>query len=102
MDDPRGMYYPRAVEEMAEGSPKWVMARNLTHKLVYRPRGVSELYDLASDPRELDNLWGKPSAAPLQGAMERELLGWLVETADVTPIRMDPRRTPKWDPSGRG
>jgi len=102
MDDPRGMYYPRAVEEMAEGSPKWVMARNLTHKLVYRPRGVSELYDLASDPRELDNLWGKPSAAPLQGAMERELLGWLVETADVTPTRMDPRRTPKWDPNGRG
>ena len=41
------MYWARAIEEMTpDGSPKAVMARNLTHKLVYRPRGLSELYDL--------------------------------------------------------
>ena len=33
------------------------MMRNLTSKLVYRPKGTSELYDLQNDPRELTNLF---------------------------------------------
>jgi len=35
------MYWPCAQEEMSDGgngSPKWVMRRNLTHKLVFRPK----------------------------------------------------------------
>merc|ERR1712070_950528 len=62
-DSPHGMYYPLAMEEMSDnghGSPKWVMMRNLTHKLVYRPREKSELYDFTKDPRELNNVWGQP------------------------------------------
>ena len=73
-----------------------ITVRNLTHKLVHRPRGVSELYDLEADPRELHNLWGTPAVRTLQGAMERELLDWLVETADVTPTPTDPRGPPRY------
>ena len=39
------------------GSPRWVMLRNLTAKLVHRPLGNSELYDLVQDPRELQNVY---------------------------------------------
>lgn len=94
MEDTRAMYYPRALEELEQGSPKWVMARNLTHKLVYRSRGISELYDLSSDPRELHNLYGEPRLAALQAAMTADLLNWLVDTADVTPMHTDPRGPP--------
>ena len=36
------------------------MAKSSTHKLVYRPEGVSELYDLATDKRELNNVYSDP------------------------------------------
>lgn len=68
-DDPRQMYYPRAQEEMSgdgTGSPKWVMMRNLTHKVVYRPKGISELYDYTKDPLELENLWGAAEYSSVQ------------------------------------
>lgn len=98
-DDPHGMYWPRAQEEMSDngnGSPKWVMMRNLTSKLVYRPKGVSELYDLRKDPRELDNLYGQSAHAAMQSEMMLRLSSWLVQTGDVPPLRTDPRGTPKY------
>jgi len=98
-DDPKGMYYPRAMEEMSDngnGSPKWVMMRNLTHKLVYRPKGDSELYDFRADPLELTNLWGEPKYAALQQEMQMQLMEWLVQTGDVTPTTTDPRGIPKY------
>ena len=36
------------------------MMRTATHKLIWRPAGVNELYDLQADPQELDNLFGQP------------------------------------------
>jgi arylsulfatase A-like enzyme len=98
-NDPKGMYYPRAMEEMSDdgnGSPKWAMRRNLTHKLVYRPRGESELYDFTTDPRELTNLYGTPAAAGLQGEMMAGLTEWLLQTSDVTPMHTDARGTPPY------
>ena len=99
-DDPTGMYWPRAQEEMSAGgtgSPRWVMRRNLTAKVVHRPRtGDSELYDLAADPRELTNLWGAPAHAALQAELLAGLLDWYVETADVTPTHADPRGVPAY------
>jgi hypothetical protein len=71
------------------GSPRAVMARTLTHKLVFRPREVSEFYDLAADPRELTNLWGHESVAAVQQEMLDGLLRWYQETTDVTPIAED-------------
>ena len=96
MKDLHGMYYPRALEEMQQGSPKWVMARNLTHKLVYRPKGLSELYDLVADPRELHNLWGMPRVASLQASLLQDLLSWMVDTADISPTHTDPRGMPSF------
>eukprot|EP00928_Gymnodinium_smaydae_P079271 TRINITY_DN63240_c0_g1_i1.p1 TRINITY_DN63240_c0_g1~~TRINITY_DN63240_c0_g1_i1.p1 ORF type:complete len:557 (+),score=53.19 TRINITY_DN63240_c0_g1_i1:130-1800(+) len=98
-DDPTNLYYPRAQEEMSDngnGSPKWVMRRNLTHKIVYRPRGISELYDFRTDPRELTNLWDSPQHAGVQAEMLNGLLRWLVEEGDVSPIQENPRGVPKY------
>ena len=97
-DDPHGMYWPRAQEEMSgngTGSPKWVMVRNLTHKLVYRPTGVSELYDLTADPRELDNVYGESQYAQVRQELVDHLTAWLIRTGDVPPLRNDPRGPPK-------
>lgn len=97
-DDPKGMYYPRALEEMSEdgnGSPRWIMMRNLTHNLVYR-KVQSELYDFTTDPLELTNVFGDQAYAALQQSMTAELLDWLVETSDVTPKHADPRGPPAY------
>ena len=71
------------MEEMSDngnGSPKWVMRRNLTHKIVYRPRGRSELYDFTEDPRELRNLWEDHDYALVKAELLSGLMEWLVET----------------------
>ena len=94
--DPKGFYYPRGREEL--GAPlhidRVVMMRNATAKLVYRPRGVSELYDMASDPRELMNVYANASYAALRAEMTDGLLRWLVLTSDVTPVDDDVRGLP--------
>jgi choline-sulfatase len=103
--DPKSLEYPRYQEEMegcpknistdepnykgCVGSPRATMARTLSHKIVYRPDGVSEFYDLAKDPRELTNLWNDPAVAAVQHGMLTDLLQWYQETTDVTPIAVD-------------
>ena len=94
LNDPHNMYWPRSQEEYHEGSPRWVMARNLTHKLVSRPTGVSELYDLTSDPRELTNVYGQERYKDLQHELERHLMLWFVQTSDVPTLRNDARNGP--------
>jgi choline-sulfatase len=121
--DPTGAYFPRGREELdrpldidrfimvrrcrgskqrAGRSPHLLpllrrgpsQMRNATAKLVYRPRGVSELYDMVADPRELLNVIDTASFAPLRAEMTAELLRWLVLTSDVTPTDDDPRGLP--------
>ena len=98
-NNPKGMYWPRAQEEMSNngtGSPKWVMIRNLTAKLVYRPLGISELYDLTEDPRELKNLYKSDILyhKKLKEELQKQLMEWLVQTGDVPPLRNDYRGPP--------
>jgi choline-sulfatase len=76
-----------------------VMIRTQNHKLVYRPHGQSELYDMQADPREVNNLYDDPAHRLLQDELERRVLNWMVETADVTPLEADPRGTPLYDES---
>jgi len=98
-DNPRGMYYPRALEEMSDdgnGSPRWIMARNLTHKLVYRTGGDSELYNLRVDRLEANNVYNDAEYRNLQNEMVSGLLDWLVETSDVTPVHTDSRGVPTY------
>ena len=98
-DNPHGMYWPRAQEEMSNngtGSPRWVMLRNLTHKLVHRPTEVSELYDLEIDPKELNNVYNDEKYIDFKREMEQQLISWLILTGDVPPLRTDSRGTPKY------
>lgn len=68
-----------------------IAMRTATHRLVYRPTGHCELYDLASDPQELYNLYGNAADADSQQVLETQLLRWLVQSSDVTPLDTDPR-----------
>ena len=70
------------------------MIRTGAHKLIHRPGGLSELYDLSSDPRELTNRIDDPALAGERGDLERRLLDWLMGTSDVTPLDEDPREVP--------
>ena len=64
-------------------------------KLILRPDGVSELYDLLQDPRELHNVYGDTGYVRQQAELQAELLNWYVRTADVAPRQLDPRGFPK-------
>lgn len=110
-DDPHNLYYPRGQEELNSpaDSSRFIMMRNASVKLVYRPLGVSELYNVTADPRELVNLWGDAAYAGVQATMLSDLLGWLVRTSDVTPLVDDDRGEPSpppypygpWPPTAR-
>jgi choline-sulfatase len=94
LNDPKNLYYERGQEEIHEGSPRVVMARTMDHKLAYRPDGISELYDLKKDPRELSNVYMDKDYADIRNQMESDLLRWMVETGDVTPLVEDNRGLP--------
>ena len=68
--------------------------RTATHRLVYRPTGQNELYDLQADPQELDNRYEDPAHHALRQSLETRLLDWLVQTSDVTPFATDERGFP--------
>ena len=77
-----------------------VMMRTLSHKLIYRYHGQSELYDMRADPREVNNLYNDPAHRSLREEMERRIMDWLIETSDVTPLEADPRGTPLYSEAG--
>lgn len=61
------------------------MVRMGDWKLIYDMMGYGELYHLASDPWELKNLFGDPSAAGEQSRLVEELLMWTIRTQDTLP-----------------
>ena len=81
------------------------MAKTLKHKLVYRPREVSEFYDLTKDPRELTNLWNSSDLDAAALSAKKELLGglltWFVETSDTTDWQVKTGRGAAKMPPGR-
>jgi hypothetical protein len=54
-------------------------------KLLYDMMGYGQLYNLANDPCELDNLFGNPSVASEQMQLLEELLMWTIRTQDSLP-----------------
>ena len=57
------------------------MIRGRRHKMVYYPgQSYGELYDLESDPLELENLWGDHEHSELQGRMTVALLERLIDS----------------------
>ncbi len=65
--------------------------RTADHKLIYRPRDTSELYDVAADPGETRNLFHDSSCTAVRDTLQQQLLNWLITTSDVTPWTEDPR-----------
>ena len=95
--DPMAMYNPKGLQqqEHPESVCRATMIRTLTHKLVRRPNGISELYDLVADPRELHNRYGDPILGHQQAALESQLVDWYIHTSDVVPWQRDPRGLPQ-------
>ena len=61
------------------------MVRMGDWKLIYDMMGYGQLYHLSSDPCELHNLFGHPSAAAEQSKLMAELLMWTIRTQDSLP-----------------
>ncbi|MCA9893073.1 MAG: sulfatase-like hydrolase/transferase [Anaerolineae bacterium] len=58
------------------------MIRTKTHKLVINPADINELYDLDSDPYELNNVYGHPAYHEVQVELMSKLYKRLVELGD--------------------
>ena len=95
--EPGHIYYPkgRMQQEHPESVCRATAIRTATHKLVRRPGGRHELYDLVADPRELDNRIDAAALADVQRDLTSRLLDWAILTADVTPFAIDPRGLPE-------
>ena len=65
------------------------MVRKGDWKLVYDMQGHGQLYNLANDPAELNNLFGRPEVAAQQMEMLEELMTWMLRAQDPLPL-------PKW------
>lgn len=98
---PPAIYYHKEKLEIdhPETVSRATMIKTLEHKLVVRPGGQSELYDVAKDPRELHNVYGDRSYAGVQEKLLARLLQWYVLTADVAPRDKDPRGSPPYYPT---
>ncbi len=93
---PENIYYQKGRLQQIEPSSvcRTVMVRTATHKLIYRAADVCELYDMQADPRELNNLYGRPEAADTQRELEKRLLDYYLRTSDTVPTNEDPRGLP--------
>jgi len=59
----------------------------LHQRLYFRnPRPVVELYDLRSDPLELNNLAGKKPVANIERTLREELESWMIREHDFLPL----------------
>jgi hypothetical protein len=71
------------------------MVRMGDWKLLYDMMGYGQMYDLASDPCELKNLFGDPSLAGEQLRLVEELLMWTIRTQDTLPTGAYKTKWPK-------
>ena len=94
--NPLNIYYPKVKlqNEHPETITRATMIRTLDAKLILRPDGQSELYDLKNDGRELHNVYGNQAYSSVQSDLENRMLNWYVRTSDVAPRQLDPRGFP--------
>jgi len=62
-------------------------------RLAMATRPAEELYDLRTDPHQLENVAGRPAYAEAQRRLRQQLEAWLRETGDPRATRDDDR----WD-----
>lgn len=90
--NPSNIYYPkvRLQNEHPETITRTTMIRTADMKLIARPDGQSELYDVVKDPRELHNVHGDSSYAKRQAELEARMMAWYIRTpAALMPPRGD-------------
>jgi arylsulfatase A-like enzyme len=94
---PTNIYYPKI--QLQNKTPETITRataiRMRDYKLVARPDGQSELYDLRKDPQELHNVYGDRAYASQQEGLHARMLDWYIRTADVAPKKHDPRGFPR-------
>lgn len=73
------------------------MVRRGDWKLVLDMQGRGQLYDLAADPRELNDLYDAPECLGERAALLAELAAWMMRAEDPLPIPADGYRR-KTDP----
>jgi hypothetical protein len=71
------------------GFPRRIRMRTLVterHRLsVYEDAAWAELYDLAADPHEMRNLWGRPEAAAVERDMLERLAREMIAVSETSP-----------------
>ncbi len=67
--------------------------RGRFHALAFGKRPAEELYDLAKDPHQIENVAGRPEYAEAQKKLRADLDRWMLETADPRATGDDDR----WD-----
>lgn len=94
---PQHIYYPkvRLENERPELITRTTVMRTRDFKLVLRPDGDSEFYDLRHDPRELNNQHGAAEFRDQRLEMELRMLVWYARTAGVVLGPRDDRSLPR-------
>ncbi|WP_446743550.1 sulfatase family protein [Silvibacterium acidisoli] len=94
-EDPHGASFDELNKVTLSGNQK--MVRMGDWKLVYDMMGYGELFNLHSDPCELNNLFNKPEHAKEQAALMAELLMWVIRSEDSLPTGPQNKKyTTKW------
>ena len=88
------VYWPKVKAQSDDDAhAKGFMLRDERYKYISRISGEDELYDMVADPHETTNRIADPALAPTVLAMQRKMLRWLQETADIVPFEHDQRFT---------
>jgi len=87
------LYYPRMKVQDSYGPEhtKATMCRTKKIKYVKRLYEKDELYDLTNDPKELNNLIDDDKYKDIREKLQKRMLDWYQETADVVPFEEDDR-----------
>ncbi|SDR39101.1 sulfatase-like hydrolase/transferase [Natronobacterium texcoconense] len=85
-DVPDGLEWPDSIFAQYHGDEFGLysqrMVRTDRYKYVYNSPGIDELYDLAADPAELQNLIDHPDYAGVRREMRERLVDWMDRTDD--------------------
>ncbi|WP_218147124.1 sulfatase-like hydrolase/transferase [Paenibacillus sp. CF384] len=90
---PSHVYWPRVSvqSDYIEQHGKAVMIRSKTWKLVRRLYERDELYNLAADPDELQNVIDDKEFTNIRLQLTERIADWYLATGDVVPYKLNPR-----------
>ncbi len=87
--DPGGSGKQKTYAVCPETMARTKMCRTDEWKLVTRLVGGNELYDMRSDPFEMDNLWGRDEHADVVMDLQQKMIEWCLRTDTDRPFQPD-------------